>query len=126
VSPGGEAQSRARRSELRRRRLRRRRATGAALLVAVAGIGIWAAGTLASGGSGSRHGAPSSDSLLTVSGADSTGVPAEASTAATPSTTTTTTPAAVPSRSTRRVTIAWVGDTVLASKYGTPPAAGRR
>ena len=124
MSPGGAAQSRARRSELRRRQLRRRRATGAALLVAVAGIGIWAAATLASGGSGSRHGATSSDSLLTVSGPDSTGAPAEASTAAT--TSTTTTPAAVPGPSTRRVTIAWVGDTVLASKYGTPPAAGRR
>ena len=41
----------ARRAELRRRQVRRRRVTGAVLLVAVAGIGIWAAATLASGGS---------------------------------------------------------------------------
>ena len=45
----------ARRAELRRRQVRRRRATGAALLVAVAGIGIWAAATLASGATARRR-----------------------------------------------------------------------
>ena len=49
MSGGSDGGRRARRAEIRRRQVRRRRATGAALLVAVAGIGIWAAATLASG-----------------------------------------------------------------------------
>jgi len=61
TDPGAD-ERRARRAELRRRQVRRRRATGAALLVAVAGIGIWTAATLASGGSAER----TADSMTTV------------------------------------------------------------
>ncbi|MDX6630977.1 MAG: hypothetical protein QOH00_3223, partial [Gaiellales bacterium] len=46
----GADERRSRRFELRRRQIRRRRISGAALIVAVGGIGIWAAATLASGG----------------------------------------------------------------------------
>ena len=53
-SDPGADERRARRAELRRRQVRRRRVTGAVLLVALGGIGIWAAATLASGGDGSR------------------------------------------------------------------------
>ena len=93
--------------------------TGAALLVAVAGIGIWAAATLASGrddeprstrrrsprspwrdGSGHRDGDDDRD--------DDDGRARRR-----------------PGSRKRSVTIAWVGDTVLASSYGTPPDGGR-
>ena len=52
-SDPGADERRARRAELRRRQVRRRRGTGAVLLLALGGIGIWAAATLASGGDGS-------------------------------------------------------------------------
>jgi hypothetical protein len=106
---------------VRRRQLRRRRATGAALLLAVASIGIWAAVTLASG----------NDEPAPLSTADSTGSLTMTNTGyaepttATTATTTATAPATTPGLSKRSVTIAWVGDTVLASKYGVPPAGGR-
>jgi hypothetical protein len=117
VSAGPDDERRARRAELRRRQVRRRRATGAALLAAVAAVGIWAAATLASGG-GSGGGADTSvDITLTASD------PTLTMTATTTATTATT--ASTPAASTKSVTIAWVGDTVLASKYGMPPAAGR-
>jgi hypothetical protein len=116
-SDPGADERRARRDQLRRRQVRRRRVTWAALLVAVGGIGIWAAGTLASGG----------DDSPTTSLADSTGsltmTPGH-STA--PTTTAATAPATTPGLAKRSVTIAWVGDMVLASSYGTPPDAGRR
>ena len=59
MSSDPDGARRARRAELRRRRLRRRRATGAVLLVAVAGIGIWTAATLASGRGAHAAGADS-------------------------------------------------------------------
>jgi hypothetical protein len=117
--PGAE-ERRARRAELRRRQVRRRRATGAALLAAVAGIGIWAAATLASGGSAER----SADSLTTV-----TLTATDATTSSPPTTaatTATSTPATTADLAAHSVTIAWVGDTVVASKYGMPPDGGRR
>jgi hypothetical protein len=117
-SDPGADERRARRAELRRRQVRRRRATGAALLVAVAGIGIWAAATLASGGSAERA-ADSTPVTLTATDA-TTSPPATSAT-----TTATTTPATTPDLAAHSVTIAWVGDMVLASSYGTPPAAGR-
>jgi len=119
TDPGAD-ERRARRAELRRRQVRRRRATGAALLMAVAGIGIWTAATLASGGSAER----TADSLTTVTltATDATTSPP----ATTPATTAATVPATTPALAARSVTIAWVGDTVVASKYGMPPDAGRR
>ena len=97
--------------------MRRRRATGATLLLAVAGVGIWAAATLASGGD--EPPATTTSAGTTLTAIDSTAsVP---TTAATTAVTTATTP----DLTRRRVTIAWVGDMVLASKYGTPPQAGR-
>jgi hypothetical protein len=113
ADPGDER--RARRAELRRRQLRRRRVTVAALLAAVAGIGIWTAGTLASGRGGSR--AADSVGTITLTAIDPN------STAAT--TAATTAPATTPGLAKRSVTIAWVGDMVLASSYGTPPDEGR-
>jgi hypothetical protein len=112
-----EGERRARRAELRRRQVRRRRATGAALLVAVAGIGIWAAATLASG----NGGATTTDSTGALTMTDAGTTAATTSTTASGAQTTTTMPPDV----SKRVTIAWVGDTVLASKYGMPPNAGR-
>jgi Bacterial capsule synthesis protein PGA_cap len=113
-------QRRVRRAELRRRQVRRRRATVAALLIAVAGVGVWAAATLASG-----HDDPpattGTDSVATIA---LTGITGE-TTASVP-TTAPTAPATAPGLGKRSVTIAWVGDTVLASSYGTPPGAGRR
>ena len=117
--PGAE-QRRARRAELRRRQVRRRRATVAALLVAVAGVGVWAAATLASG-----HDDPPA-TTATDSPATSTLAGTTAETTASVPTTAPTAPATAPGLSKRSVTIAWVGDTVLASSYGTPPDAGRR
>lgn len=116
-SDPGADERRARRAELRRRQLRRRRVSWAALLVAAGGIGIWAAGTLASGG-GDAPATTFTDSTgsLTMTAGHSTAPP----------TTVTTAPATTPDLTTRSVTIAWVGDTVLASKYGLPPDAGRR
>jgi hypothetical protein len=114
ADPGDER--RARRAELRRRQVRRRRATVAALLAAVAGVGIWTAATLASGRGGSR--AADSAGTITLTAIDPN------STAAT--TTATTVPATTPGLAKRSVTIAWVGDMVLASSYGTPPDGGRR
>jgi hypothetical protein len=115
LDPGSE-QRRARRAELRRRQVRRRRVSGAVLLVALGGIGIWAAGTLASGRDASPPVTTASDST--------------ASTAMTPghstAPATTSTAATTPGLSKRSVTIAWVGDMVLASSYGMPPDAGRR
>ncbi len=121
ADPDGER--RARRTELRRRQLRRRRATGAALLVAVAGIGIWAAATLASG-RGGRSTADSVGTITMTSGgtqSNATDITLTGITETTTAPATTTTP----DPSGRSVTIAWVGDMVLASKYGTPPANGR-
>jgi hypothetical protein len=117
ADPGGER--RARRAELRRRQVRRRRATGATLLLAVAGIGIWAAATLASGNGGATTTATAPGNEVTIG---LTGI-AAATTASVPTTVPATT-ATAPDLS-KRVTIAWVGDTVLASKYGMPPDAGR-
>ena len=114
-SDPGADERRARRAELRRRQLRRRRATGAAVVVALAGIGIWAAATLASGG----HGRHVADSVTTVT---LTGITAPATTAVTTAAEATATAADSKAHS---VTIAWVGDMVLASSYGTPPDAGR-
>ena len=120
-SDPGADERRARRAELRRRQVRRRRVTGAALLVAVAGIGIWAAATLASGGTARAHGGFLDDGHADRKRCDH-----------------------VAAGDHRRdhgdqharddariwprhsVTIAWVGDTVVASKYGMPPDAGRR
>jgi hypothetical protein len=119
-SDPGADERRARRVELRRRQLRRRRATGAALILALGGIGIWAAATLASG-SGGRSAA---DTATTIA---LTGVTATTSTPVTTAATTAASmPAATPGPGARSVTIAWVGDMVLASSYGTPPNAGRR
>jgi hypothetical protein len=115
--PGGER--RARRAQLRRRQVRRRRATGAALLVAVAGIGIWAAGTLASG-NGAATASTTGAGEVAMSLTAGTGRTTASDPATAPATRTTTAPDL-----SKRVTIAWVGDTVLASKYGTPPDAGR-
>jgi hypothetical protein len=122
VSTGSGDERRARGSESRRRQLHRRRATGAALLVAAA-VGIWAAATLASGGHGARRAGSSVGITPTGIDPDSTGM--STTTATTPATVVTT-PATTPGPSRKSVTIAWVGDTVLASKYGTPPQAGRR
>ena len=124
MSSDPEAARSARRAELRRRQLRRRRATGAALLVAVAGIGIWTAATLASG-RGAR--AAGTDSVTTTG---FTGMgPTTAQTTTAPVTTAAPAPAPVTATTrglgARRVTIAWVGDMVLASRYGTPPDGGR-
>jgi hypothetical protein len=115
TDPGAD-ERRARRAELRRRQVRRRRATGAALLVAVAGIGIWAAATLASGGSAERS--ADSSTPITPTTTDAT--------TASPPTTAASTPATTPDLAAHSVTIAWVGDTVVASKYGMPPDGGRR
>jgi hypothetical protein len=109
-------QRRARRAEIRRRLVRRRRMTGAALLVAAAGIGIWAASTLASGRDGN---APGTDSVASAE------LTATAPTASLPTTATAPAATTTPGLSKRSVTIAWVGDTVLASKYGSPPDGGR-
>jgi hypothetical protein len=92
--------------------------TGAVLLVALGGIGIWAAATLASGSGGGR----AADSATVITSTATT-APSTPSTAA-PSTAATT-PATTPGLAGRSVTIAWVGDMVLASSYGTPPDAGR-
>ncbi len=121
MSAGPDDERRARRAELRRRQVRRRRATGAALLAAVAAVGIWAAATLASGGSSGGGADSTVDITLTAIDPDSTGT-----TTATTPTTTATAPATTPGLNRKSVTIAWVGDTVLASKYGMPPDAGRR
>jgi hypothetical protein len=115
-SDPGADERRARRAELRRRQVRRRRGTGAVLLLALGGIGIWAAATLASGGDASPATtfADSTGSLTMTTGqstAPATSTAAASSTAA--------------DLSGRSVTIAWVGDMVLASSYGTPPDAGR-
>src|SRR6185503_10448500 len=64
MSGDADGERRARRAEIRRRQVRRRRATCAALLLAVAGIGIWAAATLASGGADD----PGTGSVTTVDG----------------------------------------------------------
>jgi hypothetical protein len=117
VDPGA-GERRTRRSEMRRRQVRRRRVTGAVLLVALGGIGIWAAGTLASGRGGS----------VATTFTDSTGSLTMTSTLASstaPATATTAVSSTAPDPSGRSVTIAWVGDMVLASSYGTPPDAGR-
>jgi hypothetical protein len=118
-SDPGADERRARRAELRRRQVRRRRATGAALLVAVAGIGIWAAATLASGGSAERSADSSTPVTLTTTDATTALPPTTATTA-------TSTAATTPDLAAHSVTIAWVGDTVVASKYGMPPDGGRR
>jgi hypothetical protein len=112
----GAPERRARRAEVRRRQVRRRRATGAALLVAVSGIGIWAAATLASGGSARS----AADSVTPTAAAATTAPPAT-----TVTTTAVTTTSTAPDLTGRSVTIAWVGDTVVASKYGMPPDGGR-
>ena len=115
ADPGDER--RARRAELRRRQVRRRRATVAALFAAAAGVGVWAGGTLSSG----AHGTRSADTVTSIT------LTAVETTPTVPATTaaTTTTPATTPGLAKRSVTIAWVGDMVLASSYGTPPDAGR-
>jgi hypothetical protein len=113
ADPGDER--RARRSELRRRQVRRRRATVAALLLAAAGVGIWTAATLASGRGGSHVADSIGTITLTAIDPNSTAATSVA----------TTTPATTPGLAKRSVTIAWVGDMVLASSYGTPPDAGR-
>ncbi|MDX6596529.1 MAG: hypothetical protein QOE87_416 [Gaiellales bacterium] len=105
---------------MRARQVRRRRATGAALLVAVAGIGIWAAATLASGRGSAATTTTAAGNEVTI-GLPAITAPATASVPTAPATTAATAP-----DTTKRVTIAWVGDTVLASKYGAPPDAGRR
>ena len=117
MSAGPGDERRARRAELRRRQIRRRRAIVAALLAAVAGAGVWAGGTLSSG----AHGTRSADSVGTIT------LTAVETTPTLPVTTaaTTTTPATTPGLAKRSLTIAWVGDMVLASSYGTPPDAGR-
>jgi Bacterial capsule synthesis protein PGA_cap len=109
----GDPGRRARRAELRRRQVRRRRATVAALLLAVAGIGVWAAATLASGGSAADT------TIATDSLATDTMTPGHSTAPAN------TSPATTPDLTERSVTIAWVGDTVMASSYGTPPDGGR-
>jgi hypothetical protein len=113
VSSDPDGDRRARRSELRRRQLRRRRATATALLVAVAGIGVWTAATLASGSSAKLAAGSSTEFTLTAIDPNST------------ATATATAPTVTPGLSKKSVTIAWVGDTVVASKYGVPPDAGR-
>jgi hypothetical protein len=119
MSGDTDGERRARRTEIRRRQVRRPRATGAARLLAVAGIGIWAAATLASGGADD----PGTGSVTTVDGTVS--APGTSATVTT-ATVTTTAPATTTAPDlSKRVTIAWVGDTVLASKYGMPPNAGR-
>jgi hypothetical protein len=121
VSPDpGAGESRARRAELRRRQLRRRRVSATVLLAALAGIGVWAAGTLASGGGSAATTSGSNAVLITLTGVTGT-TTAPADTASTPQATTT-----APDPAAHSVTIAWVGDMVLASSYGTPPDAGRR
>ena len=115
-----DAARRARRAESRRRQKRRRRATAGVLLAAVTAVGIGTAATLAAGRAGSR----AADSVT----GSTTAASDPASTAITPATTvaaTTTAPAATPGLGERSVTIAWVGDMVLASSYGTPPDAGK-
>ena len=118
-SDPGADERRARRAELRRRQVRRRRGSGAVLLLALGGIGIWAAGTLASGGDGSRAATTFTDSTGSLTTTMTTGQ----STA--PAATTVAASSTTPDLSGRSVTIAWVGDMVLASSYGTPPDAGR-
>ena len=108
---------RARRAEVRRRQVRRRRTAGAALLVALAGIGIWAAATLASGRS--NHSAADSVDTITLTAGGATGATSAQSTTAAAAATTT------PDLAKRSVTIAWVGDTVMASSFGTPPDGAR-
>ena len=117
-SDPGWDERRTRRAKLHRRQVRRRRATGAALLVTIGGIGVWAAATLASGRSGAR--AADSVTTVTLTGISST-VPATTDT-----TPVTTTPAkTAPDLKAHSATIAWVGDMVLASSYGTPPDSGK-
>ena len=120
-SDPGADERRARRAELRRRQVRRRRATGAALLVAVGGhrhLGGRHAGVRrqrrapADSVTDDRtltgdHGRRDHDALGDDHGHDGA-------------------PRPPPDLGSHSVTIAWVGDTVLASKYGTPPDAGRR
>jgi hypothetical protein len=113
---------RARRVDVRRRQVRRRRTAGAAVLVAVAGVGIWAAATLASGQDDGPAGTNSVATIALTATDTTASVPAAAATTAAA----TAAAATTPGLSRRRVTIAWVGDTVLASKYGMPPDAGRR
>jgi capsule synthesis protein PGA_cap len=119
MSSDPEGARRLRRAQLRRRQVRRRRATGAALLVAVAGVGVWAAATLASGHDETPAGTDSVANATPSVAEPTASVPATAATA--PATT-----ATAPDASGRSVTIAWVGDMVLASSYGTPPESGRR
>jgi hypothetical protein len=118
MSADPDGRRRARRADVRRRQVRRRRVTGATLLLAVASVGIWAAATLASG---------SGDAPTALTTVDSTGSLTMTSTGGEPTTATTiaTTPAITPGLAKKSVTIAWVGDTVLASKYGMPPDGGR-
>ena len=118
MSADPEGARRARRAEVRRRQVRRRRVTGAVLLLAVASIGIWAAATLASG---REKAAITTDSTGSLTMTDAGTTTAETTTA----TTAATTPAVTPGLSKKSVTIAWVGDTVLGSKYGVPPDGGR-
>ncbi len=91
------------------------------MLVALAGIGVWAAATLASGHDESPQ---STDSVASI--ALSAMDPGTATTTtATTAVTTTTAAATTPGLAKRSVTIAWVGDTVLASSFGTPPDGAR-
>jgi hypothetical protein len=119
-SAPGAGDRRARRAELRRRQVRRRRVSVTVLLAALAGIGVWAAGTPASGGDPAATTTASDAVLITLTGITGTNA-APAGTASTPATTTT-----AQDLTAHSVTIAWVGDMVLASSYGTPPDAGRR
>ena len=96
-----------RRREARRRAVRRRRiaALGVLVVLAVAGTLIVSAFT---GGDGKPSAA-----------ADTTTMPSVTVPPPPPATT------PDPAVAKTELTIAWVGDTVLASKYGTPPNAGR-
>jgi hypothetical protein len=118
MSTGTGPDEHRRRAGLRRRQVRRRRVTGAVLLAAVAGIGIWAAATLASG----RDGSPPATGMDSGVLSSPTGVTA---TPTAPATTTSTAVTTAPDLERHSATIAWVGDMVLASSYGTPPDAGR-
>ena len=71
IDPDSERRH-ARRAEVRRRQVRRRRIGGVALLVAVAGVGIWAAATLASGSSDERSADSVETTTITAGDANST------------------------------------------------------
>ena len=99
-----------RRREARRRAVIRRRIAALGVLVLLAVAGTLTASAFTGGGGTTR-----------VATETTTGTSGTA-----PAVTTPVVPAAPdPAVAKTELTIAWVGDTVLASKYGTPPNAGR-